>query len=77
MSNPQSGKAAADALEARFGETFGVDDTLTGLDQLARLAGRRVHRRYTDKPVDTALLRLLCACALSAPSKAICSRPTL
>ncbi|MCX7312943.1 MAG: nitroreductase family protein [Alphaproteobacteria bacterium] len=69
MSNPQSGKAAADALEARFGETFGVDDTLTGLDQLARLAGRRVHRRYTDKPVDTALLRLLCACALSAPSK--------
>ena len=46
-----------------------VDDNLTGLDELARIAGRRVHRRYSDAPVDPALLRLLCACALSAPSK--------
>ena len=28
-----------------------------------------MHRRYADKPIDAALLRLLCACALSAPSK--------
>ncbi len=28
-----------------------------------------MHRRYLDKPVEPALLRLLCACALSAPSK--------
>jgi nitroreductase/FMN reductase [NAD(P)H] len=28
-----------------------------------------VHRRYTDRAVDPGLLRLLCACALSAPSK--------
>jgi nitroreductase/FMN reductase [NAD(P)H] len=28
-----------------------------------------VHRRYDGRPVDPGLLRLLCACALSAPSK--------
>ncbi len=58
-----------DALNRRFGETFDVDEGLPGLDELARIAARRVHRRYTDKPVDPKLLRLLCACALSAPSK--------
>jgi nitroreductase/FMN reductase [NAD(P)H] len=58
-----------DALNRRFGETLPVDANLAGLDTLARMAARRVHRRYTDKPVDPALLRLLCACALSAPSK--------
>jgi nitroreductase/FMN reductase [NAD(P)H] len=58
-----------DALNRRFGETLPVDASLAGLDTLARMAGRRVHRRYTDKPVDPAMLRLLCACALSAPSK--------
>jgi nitroreductase/FMN reductase [NAD(P)H] len=58
-----------DCLSKRFGETIAVDDTLSGLDTLVRIAGRRVHRRYSDRPVDAALLRLLCACALSAPSK--------
>jgi nitroreductase/FMN reductase [NAD(P)H] len=33
------------------------------------MANRRVMRRYTDKPVDPALLETLCAVALSAPSK--------
>jgi nitroreductase/FMN reductase [NAD(P)H] len=33
------------------------------------MANRRVIRRYTDKPVDPALLDTLCAVALSAPSK--------
>ena len=33
------------------------------------MANRRVIRRYTDKPVDPALLETLCAVALSAPSK--------
>ncbi|MBS0537326.1 MAG: nitroreductase family protein [Proteobacteria bacterium] len=33
------------------------------------MADRRVMRRYTDKPVDPALLDTLCAVALSAPSK--------
>lgn len=58
-----------DALAARFGETFEVDPGLAGLDELARIAAHRVHRRYLAKPIEPALLRLLCACALSAPSK--------
>ena len=58
-----------ESLNRRFGETFAVDEGLSGLDALARITGRRVHRRYTDRAVGPDLLRLLCACALSAPSK--------
>lgn len=57
------------SLRQRFGETLAVDDRLAGLDALARMVGRRVHRRYKEQAVDADLLRLLCACALSAPSK--------
>lgn len=64
-----SANAIAEALLARFGETLTVDSQLRGLPELAEMASRRVHRRYLDKPVDGSLLRLLCACALSAPSK--------
>jgi nitroreductase len=59
----------AEALKMRFGEAFQIDPNLSGLDVLARIASRRVHRRYTEGAVDPALLRLLCACALSSPSK--------
>jgi nitroreductase/FMN reductase [NAD(P)H] len=69
MADPTSAQSIRDSLHRRFGETLAVDDNLAGLDELTRLAGRRVHRRYLDKPVERALLRLLCACALSAPSK--------
>jgi len=58
-----------EALYQRFGETIAVDPSLSGLDELARIAGHRTHRRYRDAPVEPALLRLLCACALSAPAK--------
>jgi len=61
--------AISDALYARFGERLSVDEQTAGLPELAAMASRRVHRRYLDKPIDTGLLRLLCACALSAPSK--------
>jgi nitroreductase len=57
------------ALALRFGGDFPVDPSLPGLDELARIAAHRTQRRYTDKPIEPALLRLLCACALSAPSK--------
>src|SRR3954452_18083149 len=67
MPNPIS--RIRDSLGQRFGETLVVDERLSGLDGLARLAGRRVHRRYTERAVDQDLLRLLCPCALSAPSK--------
>ena len=63
------GQTIRDCLSKRFGATIAVDETLGGLDALARMAGRRVHRRYDQRPVDPALLRLMCACALSAPSK--------
>ena len=56
-------------LGERFGEDVAFDPTLDGLDELLRIAAHRVHRRYSDRPVDLALVRLLCACALSAPSK--------
>jgi nitroreductase len=57
------------ALALRFGDDFSVDASLPGLDELARIAAHRTQRRYTDQPIAPALLRLLCACALSAPSK--------
>ena len=69
MPHTKSANAVSDALQARFGETLPVDESVVGLDELARMASRRVHRRYLDRAVDPALLRLLCACALAAPSK--------
>jgi len=57
------------ALSTRFGEGLEVDAGLPGLDELARIAAHRVHRRYQPRDVPADLLRLLCACALSAPSK--------
>jgi len=61
--------AIQQALAERFGEDVPVDQGLTGLDALARIAGHRSHRRFLPRPVEPDLLRLLCACALSAPSK--------
>jgi nitroreductase/FMN reductase [NAD(P)H] len=61
--------AIASALAARFGENLAVDAELAGGPELARIAGHRTQRRYRDQPVAPELVRLLCACALSAPSK--------
>ncbi len=69
MDKDRAAETVRDALGQRFGETFAVDAALPGLDELARIAGHRVHRRYLDRSVDPALVRLLCACALSAPTK--------
>jgi len=57
------------ALFERFGEDIAVDPSWPGLDALARITGHRSHRRFADRPLEPGLLRLLCACALSAPSK--------
>ncbi len=62
-------KLIEDALAERFGEAISVDPGLPGLAELARIAGHRVHRRFLPRAVEPALLRLICACALSAPSK--------
>jgi nitroreductase len=56
-------------LERRFGERVAVDPALQNLDHLDTIVKHRVIRRYSQRPVDPDLLRLICACALSAPSK--------
>lgn len=67
MSDPRSLIRAA--LMERFGQEVRVGNDLTGLDEIARIAAHRVHRRYLARDVAPDVLRLLCACALSAPSK--------
>ena len=62
-------KAIAAALAERFGEDIAIDPALPGLNELAQIAGHRSHRRFLPRAVTPDLLRLLCACALSAPSK--------
>jgi nitroreductase len=69
MSDDTGVKAIAAALSERFGEDIAIDPALPGLDELAQIAGHRSHRRYLQRAIAPELLRLLCACALSAPSK--------
>lgn len=69
MANDDSADSIRTALFERFGEQLAVDPRLAGLDALLRIAGHRSHRRYAPRAVAPDLLRLLCACALSAPSK--------
>jgi nitroreductase len=61
--------ALGTVLFQRFGERFFIEPNLPGLDELLAIAQHRSHRRYQPRPVQSDLLRLLCACALSAPSK--------
>ena len=65
----ETARIIRDALFERFGERFEVAPALPGIDELARISTRRVCRRYLERDVTPELLRLLCACALSAPSK--------
>jgi nitroreductase len=62
-------RAIKTALLARFGEELSVDPELSGLDELARIVAHRTHRQFSPVPIKPDLLRLLCACALAAPSK--------
>ena len=63
------------SLAARFGDDAAVSaapapsDPSVAHGVLEALLGRRTIRRYADRPIDDALLRLVCACGLSAPSK--------
>jgi len=61
----------ADTLALRFGPgaPAGEDVDAGQLAMLRLMAGHRVTRDYDDRPVPEELVRLLCACALSAPSK--------
>ena len=69
MPDDDAEKSLQEALAARFGERLPVDENLDGLAELAKIATHRTHRRYLPRPVTPELVRLLCACALSAPSK--------
>jgi len=57
------------ALAERFGERIAVDPALGGLAALEKIAAYRSHRQFLPRSIEPELLRLLCACALSAPSK--------
>jgi nitroreductase len=69
MSDGDSARLLKSALAERFGIPFDIDANLSGLDELVRIARHRVHRRFLPRAVAPELLKLLCACALSAPSK--------
>lgn len=58
-----------DALIERFGSSPEVDRDLLGIDELARMAEHRSHRKFSEREISPSLLQLLLACALSAPSK--------
>jgi nitroreductase len=69
-SMPEDPAAALRAVLAeRFGEAVEVPADLRGAHALLRLASRTSHRAWTAEPVSPALVRLLAACALAAPSK--------
>lgn len=72
MANITSTSPAArirSALHTRYGTDFPVAAAADALPGLAPIAGHRSIRRYTADPVAPELLRLLFACALSAPTK--------
>lgn len=56
-------------LRNRFGEDIPVDPTWPGLDRVEQIVQHRVIRRYSPRPLDPRMIRLICACALSSPSK--------
>ena len=76
MSDDNAAKDLQEALALRFGERLPIEPGLGGLAELAAIAAHRTHRRYLPKPVSADLLRLLCACALSAPSTTLPSSPS-
>lgn len=57
------------SLHTRFGADFPVAPDQQGVAELAQIAAHRSIRRYRPDPVPPELLRLLFACALSAPTK--------
>lgn len=56
-------------IEERFGAVFASSATGGDARAFVRMLSHRTHRTYSSRAVDDRLLRLLMACALSAPSK--------
>jgi nitroreductase/FMN reductase [NAD(P)H] len=57
------------AVEKRFGEQIEAGPETPGAAEIARMLEHCTHRKWTEQTVAPELLRLLCAAALSAPSK--------
>lgn len=58
-----------EALQVRFGEAFADVGTPEEIGRLAPLADHRAQRSFADQKLTPETIRLICACALSAPSK--------
>ncbi len=73
MNSPATNDSAriAKATLTRFGVALHTPASLPdeGAAELRRMAEHSSHRKWTAQAVDAALLKLLFACALSAPSK--------
>ena len=67
--NAAASDRIAKATMTRFGEPIPTPAGLPGASELRRMAEHSSFRKWTPQPVDPALLKLLFACALSAPSK--------
>jgi nitroreductase/FMN reductase [NAD(P)H] len=68
-SDDETAARIAAAAEKRFGERLQVGPGTAGGGEIARMLEHCSHRKWTERPVTPELLRLLCAAALSAPSK--------
>lgn len=64
------------AVLRRFGSELAVPE-VPGLEALAVLNERSVCRRYSAKPVPDSVVQLLCATALSAPTKSDLQQATI
>ncbi|MDB5803679.1 MAG: nitroreductase [Betaproteobacteria bacterium] len=67
MTQPNSSLQAD--LRERFAEEFALPEGAAGNAALAGIAAHRSHRKYSARAVDAQTIRLLCACALSSPTK--------
>ena len=67
----------AAAVQRRYGAALDVPSGLPQLDALAALNERSVCRRYRPDPVPEALVQLLCATALAAPTKSDLQQATI
>jgi nitroreductase/FMN reductase [NAD(P)H] len=67
--NASDAERIAKAAQTRFGETITAPPGVPGTDELRRMLEHSSHRQWNTQPVEPALLKLLFACALSAPSK--------
>jgi len=67
----------ASAIAHRFGEELEVPADTPHLEALTELNLRSVCRSYREYPVPEALVRLLCATALSAPTKSDLQQATI